>query len=131
MQLLEDGIVAALAAIGLASLFCLLFASFSRRRCRCGLDAVVVVPCRAGEGARLEQTVRALERARYEYGGFRTVVILDRGMDADAKKIAALLCRDGYDVTYRNHLSQLYELEQLNGRTGEHSRHDRVGDLSE
>ena len=64
-------------------------------------DAAVLVPCR-GDGAALEQTVRALERARCEYGGFRRIVILDRGMDEDAKRVAALLCREAYDVTYHN-----------------------------
>ena len=45
--------------------------------------------------------MRALERARYEYGGFRRIVILDRGMDEETRKLAALLCRDNFDVSLR------------------------------
>lgn len=112
MQLLEDGIIAALAAVGLVTLLFLLISALVRPRCRAGaLDAVAVVPCRALEGEKLEQTVRALERSRCEYGGFRRIVILDRGMDEDARKIASLLCHDDFDVTICNNLSQFNELE--------------------
>lgn len=100
MQLLEDGVIAVLAAVGLVTLLCALLDALLCPCARSASDAIVLVPCRRGEGARLEQTVRALERARYEFGGFRRIVILDRGMDEDAKTVAALLCRDGYDVSF-------------------------------
>ena len=99
MRLLEDGIIAALAAIGLVTLLFLLISALVRPRARGILDAFAVVPCGAEDGEKLEYTVRALERARYEYGAFRRIVILDRGMDGEARKIAALLCRDSFDVT--------------------------------
>ena len=102
MRLLEDGIIAALAAVGLVTLLFLLISALVRPRARGMLDALVVVPCGAEDGGRLEYTVRALERARYEYGGFRRIVILDRGMDEEARKIAALLCRDHFDVSLRS-----------------------------
>ncbi len=98
MQLLEDGIVAALAAVGLAALLYLLISALVRPRCRGTLDALAAVPCRAGETARLEYTVRALERARDECGGLRRIVILDLGMDDEAKRLAAVLCREKPDV---------------------------------
>ena len=99
MQLLEDGIIAALAAIGLvAVLFTLLSALLRPKNCD-GSDAFAVVPCRGGEGARLERTVRTLERARYDCGGFCRIVILDRGMDEETRQIAALLCREGRCVS--------------------------------
>ena len=101
MRLLEDGIIAALAAVGLVTLLFLLISALVRPRARDTLGAFAVVPCGAGDGGKLEHTVRALERARYEYGGFRRIVILDRGMDEDARKIAALLCRDSFDVSIR------------------------------
>ena len=99
MRLLEDGIIAALAAIGLVTLLFLLISALVRPRARGILDAFAVVPCGAEDGEKLEYTVRALERARYEYGAFRRIVILDCGMDEEARKIAALLCRDSFDVT--------------------------------
>ena len=111
MQLLEDGIIAALAAIGLVTLlFALLSALLRPKNCD-GSDAFAVVPCRSGEGARLERTVRTLERARYDCGGFCRIVILDRGMDEDAQKVAALLCHDSFDVTICNNLSEFNESE--------------------
>jgi len=111
MQLLEDGIIAALAAIGLVTLlFAVISALLRPRKCAVS-DAFAVVPCRSGEGARLERTVRTLERARYDCGGFCRIVILDRGMDEDTQKVAALLCHDSYDVTICNNLSEFNESE--------------------
>ena len=111
MELWEDGIIAALAAIGLVTvLFALLSALLRPKNCD-GSDAFAVVPCRSGEGARLERTVRTLERARYDCGGFCRIVILDRGMDEDAQKVAALLCHDSFDVTICNNLSEFNESE--------------------
>ena len=102
MRLLEDGIIAALAAVGLVALLFLLISALVRPRARDTLGAFAIVPCGAKDGEKLEHTVRALERARYEYGGFRRIVILDRGMDEETRKIAALLCRDGFDVALRS-----------------------------
>ena len=99
MQLLEDGVLAALAALGLVSLLRVLIAALTRPRATRGTDAAVLLPCRAGEAAALEQAVRALLCARRTYGGFRRVVILDRGMDAETRAVAELLCRDAADVS--------------------------------
>ena len=99
MRLLEDGIIAALAAIGLVTLLFLLISALVRPRARGVLDAFAVVPCGAGDGEKLEYTVRALERERYEYGAFRRIILLDGGLDEESRKIAALLCRDNFDVT--------------------------------
>ncbi len=101
MQLLTDGVIAVLAALGLVTLLYALIAALLRPRRPRDTDAAVLVPCRGDGGAALEQTVRALERARYEFGGFRRIVILDRGMDEDARRVASLLCREAYDVTYQ------------------------------
>ena len=96
MLLLEDGVIASLAAAGLAAVICLALRAV-RPRCRGTLDAVAVVPC-CGSGERLEQTVRALEALRSERGGFSRIVILDCGLDGEAGRIAQLLCREGADV---------------------------------
>ena len=111
MRLLEDGIIAALAAVGLVTLLFALISALVRPRARDILDAFAVVPCGAEDGGKLEYTVRALERARYEYGGLRRVVILDCGMDEEARKIAALLCRDNFDVSLRSRAQLTREWE--------------------
>lgn len=98
MQLLEDGLLAALAAAGLAALLYLPLSALARPCGRCAAGVFAVVPCGAGEGAALERTVRALRRARSVCGGFGRIVILDRGMDDETRRIAALLCREGGDA---------------------------------
>ena len=68
MRLLQDGVVAALAAIGLTA------------------------------AKTLEYTVRALLRSRYEEGGFSRVVIVDCGLADEPRRVAELLCRSEYEV---------------------------------
>ncbi len=51
MQLLEDGALAALAAVGLVTLLFLIISALVHPRRRGMLAAFAVVPCRAGEGA--------------------------------------------------------------------------------
>ncbi len=107
MRLLEDGIIAALAAFGLTALLWLLLSALLRPRGRGTLDAVALLPCRAGDGVKLEQTVRALERARRECGGFSRVVLLDLGMTEEDEEIAALLCRGDPTVSLRRQTEEL------------------------
>ena len=111
MQLLEDGVIAVLAALGLVTLLWALITALLRPRPTRETDAAVLVPCCRGEAANLEQTVRSLERARYEFGGFRRIVILDRGMDEDTRAVASLLCREAFDVTYYKPESPACETE--------------------
>ena len=111
MQLLEDGVIAAFAAIGLVTLLFLVISALVRPRDRAALDTVAVVPCRGGDCAQLEHTVHMLERTRYEYGGFRRIVILDCGLDEETQQVAALLCREDYDVTLCKRESLWNELE--------------------
>ena len=113
MQLLEDGVIAALAAFGLTAMLYLLLsaAALPRPRRRDALAAFAVVPCRAGDGAKLEYTVRALERARNEHGCFQRIVILDRGMDGETRQVAALLCRCCFGVTLCDDLSGCMDQE--------------------
>ncbi|MBO4914370.1 MAG: hypothetical protein J5449_04105 [Oscillospiraceae bacterium] len=95
MELLEDGILAALAAVGLVTLLALPVSALSRPRRGAPARAYAVVPCGAGGAETLEQTVRALERLRRESGCFQKTVILDCGMDEETKRLAVLLCREG------------------------------------
>lgn len=109
MGLLQDGAVAALSAIGLACVLWMLLSAVLHPRQRGTLDAVALVPVR-GAAAELEHTVRMLERARYERGGFTRIIILDCGMDGETRRLAELLCRDDYDVTLCQRAALLREL---------------------
>ena len=99
MQLFSDAVIAVLAAVGLAALLYALINALTRPCKPFQGDAAVLVPCRGDGSARLEAAVRALVRARCTCGGFRRIVILDCGMDEDARAVAALLCREAFDVT--------------------------------
>ena len=110
MELLHDGVIAALSAIGLTAVIWVIAGAILHPRRRGTIDAVAVVPAR-GAAENLEYTVRTLERTRYEAGGFTRIVILDCGLSADALKVAEVLCRDDYDVTIckRETIANLFE----------------------
>ena len=94
MRLLQDGVVAALAAIGLTAVIFLLVSAIVHPRRR-GTTAVIET---CGEAKTLEYTVRALLRSRYEEGGFSRVVIVDCGLADEPRRVAELLCRSEYEV---------------------------------
>ena len=98
MELLHDGVIAALSAIGLTAVIWVIAGAMLHPRRRGTIDAVAVIPA-SGAAESLEYTVRSLERSRFEEGGFTRIVILDCGLSDDALKVADLLCRDDYDVT--------------------------------
>ena len=110
MELLHDGVIAALSAIGLTAVIWVIAGAILHPRRRGTIDAVAVIPA-SGAAENLEYTVRALERSRYEVGGFTRIVILDCGLSDDALKVAEILCRDDYDVTLckKETLSNLFE----------------------
>lgn len=97
MRLLQDGVVAALAAIGLTAVIFLLVSAIVHPRRRGCIPATAVVEAR-GEAKALEYTVRALLRSRYEEGGFSRVVIVDCGLAEEPRCAAELLCRSEYEV---------------------------------
>ena len=72
MRLLQDGVVAALAAIGLTAVIFLLVSAIVHPRRRGTIPATAVIET-CGEAKALEYTVRALLRSRYEEGGFRAL----------------------------------------------------------
>ena len=98
MQLLQDGVIAALSAVGVATIVWFVITALTQPRERVRSETIALVPAR-GEAPSLEQTVRALERERYTLGGFRRIIIVDCGMDEDAQRVAQLLCREAWDVT--------------------------------
>lgn len=93
MQLWQDGLVAGLAAIGLASLMWLvvravLFAGPDRRQ-----GVVALLPAR-GDGEDLEQQVHTLEHLRYEQGVIGMILLVDCGLSDEGRKLAKLLSRE-------------------------------------
>ena len=91
MRLLEDGIVALLAAIGLMSVLwafvrALLFRSPVRQ-------SVVALVCARGNGEELEQQVRALSLLRRERGIVGEILLVDCGLSEEGKKLCRLLER--------------------------------------
>ena len=97
MQLWQDGLIAMLAAVGLASLLwaaarAVLFTGPDRRS-----TAVAVIPA-AGDGADLEGQVRALDQLRRERGTFRRILLVDCGLSEEGRRLAALLAADGRQV---------------------------------
>ncbi len=105
MQLLQDGVIAALAAVGLATIVWFTVTALTHPRERVRSETAVIVPAR-GAAETLEHTVRTLESERYASGGFSRIIIADCGMDEDAQRVAQLaqrvaqlLCRESFDVT--------------------------------
>ena len=93
MQLWQDGIVAMLAAIGLASIIwtvvrAALFAGPERRR-----TVTALLPAR-GNGEGLEEQLRALQELRREGGAFGRILVVDCGLSAEGRRLAGLLVRD-------------------------------------
>lgn len=94
MQLLQDGLVAMLAAIGLASMMwmvvrAVLYAPAERRR----QTAVALIPAQ-GDGEGLEWQVRALEHLHKEQCLLGTVLLVDCGLSEEGRQVAQLLARE-------------------------------------
>ena len=88
MQLWQDGLVAMLAAVGLASLMwavvkAVLYAGPERRR-----------QGAAGDGELLEQQIRALQRLRQDQGAFDRILVVDCGLSEEGAKLARLLVKE-------------------------------------
>ena len=81
MQLLQDGVIAALAAVGLATIVWFTVTALTHPRERVRSETAVIVPARGAAG------------------GFSRIIIADCGMDEDAQRVAQLLCRESFDVT--------------------------------
>ena len=93
MQLWQDGLVAMLAAIGLASLMWTVVraALFSRPEEKRGV--LVLIPAQ-GDGEALEQQVHQLAHLRYEQGLLGMVLLVDCGLSGEGKRLADLLARE-------------------------------------
>lgn len=93
MQLWQDGLVAMLAAIGLAFLMwtvvrAVLFAQPER-----GEGVLVIIPAQGG-GENLEQQVHQLSHLRYEQGVLGQILLVDCGLNEEGRRLAKLLARE-------------------------------------
>ena len=89
-MMLQDGIIALLAAFGAVTLLWMLASVLFRSRER--LPVVWLVPLR-GQAEELEHTVRALEFQRSR-GNWAPILLVDAGMDDDARRRAQILADD-------------------------------------
>ena len=94
MQLWQDGLVAMLAAIGLASLMwaavkTVLYGGGPERR----QGVVALIPAQ-GDGEGLEQQVRLLERLRREQGALGMILLVDCGLTETGTQTARLLAKE-------------------------------------
>ena len=89
--LLQDGVIALLAAFGAAALLWLLAGALLGRDE--DLPVVLAVPLR-GQAEQMEYVVRALEMRRSRMGGKAPIVLIDAGMDAAARHRARLLAEE-------------------------------------
>ena len=90
MQIWQDGLVALLASVGLASIMwtlvrAVLFAGPERRR-----EIGLVLPAQ-GDGERLEEQLRFLDGLRRERGLSGRALLVDCGLTEEGRKLARLL----------------------------------------
>lgn len=93
MQLWQDGLLAMLAAIGLASIIwtvvrAVLYAGSERRQ-----GAAALLPA-AGDGEHLEEQVLALRQLRRDTGMFGRTLLVDCGLTEEGKRLAGILARE-------------------------------------
>ena len=98
MQLWQDGLLAMLAAVGLASLLWgLVRAVFCpgtpRQR-----SLVALIPAQ-GNGETLEQQVRTLRRIRQEQNVFSLILLVDCGLNKEGQKLSRLIAKQDRWVT--------------------------------
>ena len=93
MRLLQDGLVAMLAAVGLATILWMVVSLFLRSK-RQFFPRVTAVVRASGAGGDLEYIVHTLSQLRYERGTFGTILILDCGLTEEGRELAGLRTRE-------------------------------------
>lgn len=88
MTLLQDGLIALLASFGAVTLLWLLVTALIERRE--DLPVVLMVPLR-GQAEEMEYIVRTLELRRSRTGLHTPIVLVDAGLEAEARRRAGLL----------------------------------------
>ncbi len=97
MRLLQDGVVAALAAIGLTTIIFLFLSAIVHPRRRDALPATAVVED-CGDGRARVSPLRSLLLSLSENGGFTRGGSVDSGLSEEPRCAAELLCRSEYEV---------------------------------
>lgn len=97
MQLWQDGLIAMLAAVGLASLMwaavkAVLYPAPPRRP-----GTVALIPAQ-GDGESLEQQLRALRQIQKEKNVFGIILLVDCGLSEEGRKLSRLLAREDRSV---------------------------------
>lgn len=99
MQLWQDGLVAALAAVGVcAILWCFTQAVFSIRY-PLNKTALVLLPAR-GDGSGLQEQVYALTGFGRDQGVIGRILVVDCGLDAEGQKLCRILARENRWVIF-------------------------------
>lgn len=98
MQLWQDGVIAALASVGLASLLWMAVsrALFTRPREPRWAAALVMTQ---GDGELLEQQIRTLQHLRRERGVIGRILVVDCGLSREGRKLADILTRQNRWIT--------------------------------
>ncbi len=100
MNLLQNGVIAMLAAVGLSTLVWLVVSTVTRLGYHPAMPMWFVIPAR-GDAPELQQTVHELERLRRELRCCPPIVILDQGLSDEARRVAELLCAEDQLVRLR------------------------------
>ena len=93
----QDGIIALLASIGLASIVwflvrTLFFLPVTVKR-------APVLICAKGDGEGLEQQVRELLMLRREYGAVGEILLVDCGLSEEGRRLCGILARTEHSVS--------------------------------
>jgi hypothetical protein len=107
MQLWQDGLVALLAVIGLASLLWMAVTAILYAPPRRSPQVLALISAQ-GDGETLEDQVRDLERLRQERHVIGRVLLVDCGLSDQGRRLAELLARERRYVT----LCRREELDQ-------------------
>ena len=93
-MLWQDGLVAALAAIGAASMALVLIRAVFFRPPVSGQGGVIVLIPVRGDGSAVEQQVRELMLEHRQRGLVGPVLLVDCGATAEGRRLCELLCRE-------------------------------------
>ena len=98
MRLWQDGVIALLAAIGLASILWTLIRLLFFRPV--AAHRMVVLICARGDGDGLEQQVRALTMLRRERGLVGEILLVNCGLSEEGRHLCYLLAREEHSVIF-------------------------------
>ena len=94
MQLWQDGLMAMLAAVGLATLLWMAVRAVLFRSSQLPSSSLVTLIPAQGAGGQLEQQLRAAQRLRQEQGLFGMILLVDCGLDDEGRRLACLLAKE-------------------------------------